>query len=146
MKFPKKQFLKLLIINNGKGEKVMAHELEEKNGKLSMAYVGDNPWHRGGVYLGETEATAEEMIKASGLDWEVSQQEISCDGSIIPEFKAIVRNDNKAVLGIRGGKYTPYQNKDAFKALDPFIGKDKACWHTAGVLGKGERIWVLAKL
>ena len=31
----------------------MSHGLEEKNGKLSMAYAGDNPWHRGGVYLGE---------------------------------------------------------------------------------------------
>ena len=61
-------------------------------------------------------------------------------------FKAIIREDTQEVLGIRKNKYTPYQNKDAFKVLDPFIGKDKAVWHTAGVLGKGERIWIQAKL
>ena len=131
---------------NRGGLNKMSHGLEEKNGKLSMAYVGDNPWHRGGIYLGEKEATVEEMLKASGLDWEVSQQEISCGGSIISDFRAIVRNDTQEVLGIRGGKYVPYQNVDAFKVLDPFMGTGNACWHTAGVLGKGERIWIQAKL
>lgn len=124
----------------------MSHGLEEKNGKLSMAYTGQSPWHKGGVYLGETEATAEEMLKASGLDWEVSTQEISCGGSIVSDFKAIVREDTQEVLGIRGQKYIPYQNSEAFKVLDPFIGIGKGIWHTAGVLGKGERIWIQAKL
>lgn len=125
----------------------MAHGIEIKNGKMSMAYAaGESPWHKGGVYLGETEATAEEMLKASGLDWEVSTQDISCNGDLVPDFQAIVRNDTKDVLGIRGQKYTPYQNKDAFKVLEPFVGINKAIWHTAGVLGKGERIWIQAKL
>jgi len=124
----------------------MAHGLEEKNGKLSMAYVGENPWHRGGVYLGETEATAEEMLEESGLDWEVSLQNIECINLTIPDFKAVLREDTGEVLGVRKQKYTPYQNKEAFKVLDPFIGEGKAVWHTAGVLGKGERIWIQAKL
>ena len=126
----------------------MSHGLEIKNGKASMMYTnsGETPWHRLGTFLNETAVTAEEAIVAAGMDWEVSTQEISCDGSIVPDFKAIVREDTQEVLGIRKNKYTPYQNKDAFKVLDPFIGLNKAVWHTAGVLGKGERIWVLAKL
>ena len=127
----------------------MAHGLEEKNGKLSMAYTGQSPWHKGGVYLGETEATAEEMLKASGLDWEVSTHPIySGIGELkeVPDFKTVIRQDTREVLGIRGNKYTPFQNKDAFQILDPFIGLNQACWHTAGVLGKGERIWIQAKL
>lgn len=126
----------------------MAHGLEIKNGKANMMYAGSNetPWHKLGTYLGENAVTAEEAIIAAGMDWEVSTQEISCGGSIVPDFKAIVREDTQEVLGIRKNKYTPYQNKDAFKVLDPFIGKDMAVWHTAGVLGKGERIWIQAKL
>lgn len=125
----------------------MAHNLNmNEEGKANMMYTGQTPWHKLGTYLGENAVTADEAIVAAGMNWEVSTQEISCDGSIIPDFKAIVREDTREVLGIRKNKYTPYQNKDAFKVLDPFIGLNKAVWHTAGVLGKGERIWVLAKL
>ena len=125
----------------------MSHNLNMNGeGKANMLYTGQTPWHRLGTYLGENAVTAEEAIVAAGMDWEVSTQEISCNGSIIPDFKAIVREDTQEVLGIRKNKYTPYQNKDAFKVLDPFIGLNQAVWHTAGVLGKGERIWVLAKL
>ncbi len=126
----------------------MAHGIEQKDGKLSMFYAGNNetPWHRGGISLGENAVTAEEAIKAANMDWEVSIQDISCGGSIIPNFKAVIREDTQEVLGIRGQKYIPYQNKDAFKVLDPFIGLGRGVWHTAGVLGKGERIWILAKL
>ena len=125
----------------------MSHELNiNEEGKANMMYVGQSPWHKLGTYLGENAVTAEEAIVAAGMDWGVSTQEISCGGSIIPDFQAIVREDTQEVLGIRKNKYTPYQNRDAFKVLDPFIGLNKAIWHTAGVLGKGERIWVLAKL
>ena len=126
----------------------MSHGLEQKNGKTSMFYAGSNetPWHRGGVFLGENSVTAEEAIKAANMEWEVSLQSIECINLTIPDFKAVLREDTGEVLGIRKQKYTPYQNKDAFKVLDPFIGEGKAVWHTAGVLGKGERIWIQAKL
>ena len=129
----------------------MGHGLEIKNGKASMMYAGSNesPWHRQGVFLGETAVTAEEAIVAAGMDWEVSTHPIYsgfAELKEVPDFKAIIRQDTGDVLGIRGNKYTPYQNREAFKVLDPFIGKDKAIWHTAGVLGKGERIWIQAKL
>lgn len=125
----------------------MSHNLNmNEEGKANMMYTGQTPWHRLGTYLGENAVTSEEAIVAAGMDWEVSIQDISCDDSVIPDFKAIVREDTNEVLGIRKNKYTPYQNKDAFKVLDPFISLNQVVWHTAGVLGKGERIWVLAKL
>src|SRR3990167_10722553 len=128
----------------------MSHNLNmNEEGRASMMYTGETPWHKLGTYLGENAVTAEEAIKAANMEWEVSLHPVYSGFAELKEvndFKAVIRNDTKEVLGIRKQKYTPYQNKDAFKVLDPFIGEGKAVWHTAGVLGKGERIWIQAKL
>ena len=128
----------------------MAHNLDmNEEGKASMMYTGETPWHKQGVFLGENAVTAEEAIKAANMEWEVSLHPIYsgfAEMKEVDDFKAVIRQDTGEVLGIRKQKYTPYQNKDAFKVLDPFIGEGQAVWNTAGVLGKGERVWILAKL
>ncbi len=125
----------------------MAHNLNmNAENKANMMYVGETPWHKQGTYLGEKEVTAEKAIIAAGMNWEVSKKVLSCNARIIENYKAIVREDTKEVLSIVKDRYTPLQNKEAFAVLDPFLSETKAVWHTAGVLGKGEKIWVLAKL
>lgn len=124
----------------------MAHELAEANGKTSMAYFGETPWHGLGTKL-DNPATAAEAIVAAGLDYDVNLVPlVTTDGRPVPQRKATVRSDNGAVLGVVGNTYTPIQNARAFEFLDSVVADRGLRYHTAGALGRGERIWMLAKL
>jgi len=132
----------------------MGDNLYMQNGKASMFYVGDPPWHRLGTKL-DNPATALQAIEAAGLNWEVTKQPIYA-GHMEPRhqidnlFAMMPGNRlNKPscpVFGIVSGSYTPLQNCEAFEFFDPIVGKGAAIYHTAGALGNGERIWILAKL
>jgi phage/plasmid-like protein (TIGR03299 family) len=131
----------------------MAHELNLQNGKASMMYVGEAPWHGLGTKLNEP-ATASEAIKVANLDWSVCKRPIYVEGASKPikDKFAIVRadkldDDDCPVFGVVGKSYTPLQNSKAFEFFDPIVGEKNApIYHTAGALGEGERIWILAKL
>lgn len=128
----------------------MAHRLNINNGKASMFYTGEVPWHQLGVKL-DKPATAQEAIKAAQLDYRVEKKPIRAivhptRHSPIEDQYATVRMDTREVLGVVGRRYSPIQNRDAFAFFDSLVGSDEAIYHTAGVLGKGERIWILAKL
>ena len=125
----------------------MSHNLEIKNGSASFAYAGETPWHRLGKKLKEA-FDAKTAIKEAGLQFTVEKAQIKVadSGVIIPNRFAIRRTDTKDILGVVGKSYEPLQNKDAFAFFDGVFGKNKARYECAGVLGKGERIWLLAKL
>lgn len=132
----------------------MSHDLEIKNGRASMFYTGDAPWHGLGTEL-DGPATAEEALKAAELDWKVVKTPLYIHAgehrSKVYNKYAIVRKDTLGsgdcrVLGVVGNGYTPLQNRAAFEFFDPIVGKDAAVYHTAGVLAQGQRVWILAKL
>ena len=54
--------------------------------------------------------------------------------------------ESEVLLGLVSRRYQPLQNVDAFEFFDPIVGEKKACFETAGALGEGERIWVMAKM
>jgi phage/plasmid-like protein (TIGR03299 family) len=122
-----------------------------KNGQASMFYVGELPWHGLGTRL-DRPATAKEAIVAARLNWTVDKvpllAAVGDSQIVVPDRFAIVRQDGpkQPVLGIVGDDYTPLQNAEAFTFFDPIVGENAAIYHTAGALGNGERIWVLAKL
>jgi phage/plasmid-like protein (TIGR03299 family) len=131
----------------------MAHKLHIENGRASMMYVGKEPWHGLGTKL-DGPVTSEEAIKAANLDWVVEKKPlVAYDGKHahpVGNRYAIVRKDcygqPKPVFGIVGADYTPLQNRDAFAFFDRIVGRGAAIYHTAGALGDGERVWMLAKL
>jgi len=128
------------------------HNICERNGSAAVMVVGDPAWHRLGTVL-QAPATAEEAIQAAHLGWAVIKQPLFAGEQQLPlpDYYAIVRGDDWAkqtatVLGIVGRAYTPLQNREAFEFFDPIVGEGSAVYHTAGALGDGERIWILARL
>ena len=51
----------------------MAHNLNIENGKASMFYFGETPWHKLGTKL-KGPATSAEAIEAANLDWTVTKK------------------------------------------------------------------------
>ena len=127
----------------------MSHNLLIQNGEASMMYVGGLPWHGLGTRL-DRPATAREAIQAAHLDWQVRKLPLcAVDGLLHLPVKnryGVARDGSLDVLGVVSRDYTPVQNREAFAFFDPIVGKNAAIYHTAGALGRGERVWILAKL
>lgn len=133
----------------------MGHNLNFKDGKAAMAYTGEKPWHGLGTKV-DGAMTSAEAIKAASLDWTVEKRQVffTNGGSDhgLPVMKkvdgrfATVRTDTMEALGVVGKQYRILQNNEAFQFFDAIVGEKLAMYHTAGALGAGERIWLLAKL
>jgi len=112
--------------------------------------VGPSPWHNIGTEL-DNPATAREAIDAAGLNYTVVKKPLievmELNNPLdVSERWATVRTDTGDVLGIVGDDYEPIQNRDAFTFFDHLVRAGEAIYETAGVIGRGERVWVLAKL
>ena len=124
----------------------MAHNLATTNGRTAMAYFGEAPWHKLGTKL-ENPATAAEAIEAAGLNYQVELVPLFTQaGNQVPRRQGVVRSDTSQILGTVGKGYTPIQNAEAFQFLDSVVADGGLRYHTAGALGQGEKIWMLAKL
>lgn len=136
----------------------MAHNLfyNEQTGQHSFFSVKEKPWHGLGKVVADYPTSAE-ALKFAGLDYEVTKEDIyttsyNCDGQAMDFNKRIrthfatMRKDTGEVLGVVGKDYEIIQNTDAFSFFDSIVGGDGIQYETAGVLGKGERIFITAKL
>lgn len=103
------------------------------------------PWHKLGVEL-DSPATAKEAMEAAKLDYTVISRPMKEILDVENNDWTTMRTDKDEVLGIVGKNYEPLQNIDAFKFFDALVTQGEAIYETAGVLGRGERIWMLAKL
>lgn len=143
----------------------MAHNLNynERREKHSFFSVKEKAWHGLGQIITDY-PTSSEAIKHAGLDYTVEKRNLFTYGDDttpeteendivmecrvdVPNHYANVRTDTDEVLGVVGKDYNIVQNLDAFAFFDSIVGgKDGILYETAGALGKGERIFITAKL
>jgi phage/plasmid-like protein (TIGR03299 family) len=96
------------------------------------------------------------MIEAARLSWKVILR--PAPGARLVRGKSDIHDrylvmrepvddeTEDVALGMVSNRYAPLQNIEAFSFFEPFISNGWAQFHTAGALGNGERVWVLAKL
>jgi phage/plasmid-like protein (TIGR03299 family) len=130
----------------------MSHEIAMKDGVASTFHVGREgaPWHQLGVALDDP-ATAAEAIRQIHADFDVIGLPLYAHGAPggpieVPSHILNVRGDDFRPLGVVSPSYKVIQNRAAFSFLDAVAGDGELRYHTAGLLGDGERIWMLARL
>ena len=150
----------------------MAANIEMRNGKFSFVENTEKSqlaWHglgqrvNGAMYV-------DEALKLSQADYNVAMQPVMVltpeiqerilNGGIdedtllsliVPKVRATVRTDINQSLGVVSDSYGIVQNADAFRFVDmlvsgKFADRDNTpVIETAGVLGRGERVFVTAK-
>lgn len=125
----------------------MSDRINITNGKASIAYTGETPWHRLGQYKGATPIPIREIQPAAGQDFTVEVQPIFLANQIkIPSHRAVVRTDTGVTLGVVTPKYFPIQNAQCGEIADALIAEGGAFAEVAGVLDDGQRAWILLKL
>jgi phage/plasmid-like protein (TIGR03299 family) len=139
----------------------MAHNINfnESTGKHSFFSVVQKAWHGLGQIVTD-HPTSAEAIQYAGLDYRVEKRRLFTFDSVnsignvdtiqptieVPSYYATVRADNDTVLGVVGKDYQIVQNRDAFSFFDAIVEGEGIMYETAGALGKGERVFVTAKL
>ncbi|WP_418501776.1 DUF932 domain-containing protein [Flagellimonas sp.] len=140
------------------------HDINFNNstGKYSFFSVKQTAWHGLGKVVTD-HPTSAEAIRHAGLDYQVEkvpmfthwygQDETEAGGlpvkteMPVPDNFATRRADTGQILGVVGNAYHIVQNTDAFSFFDGIVGGgDGVLYETAGALGKGERIFITAKL
>jgi phage/plasmid-like protein (TIGR03299 family) len=137
------------------GVKKMAHEITVRsNGMAEMAFVGSrsNIWHGLGQEI-TADATKEQWLSASGLDWNVLESPVSynafngttVESKIFPDRKALFRSDTLEALSIVSADYKVVQPEETIDFFSDVALQNKMRLSTAGSLFGGKRFWALAE-
>jgi len=118
-----------------------------------MFCVGDRDaaWHRLGQRTPNA-VTWAEAIQLADLNWEVVKKQLYFRNALgtVTEAQghmATTRSDDGAFLGIVGDSYQLIQNREAFTFCDDLLAQaNGAKYESAGGLGNGEQIWVMARI
>ena len=141
----------------------MSHNIHfnERTKNHSFFSVKEKAWHGLGQIVQQA-PTSSEAICLAGLDYQVVKTPVktspfdlriedigvgvSVQEMVVPNHFATVRTDSMQPLGIVGKDYQVVQNKDAFSFFDAVAARHQISYETAGALGRGERIFITAKL
>ena len=139
------------------------------NDKVAMFSAFETPWHGLGVTVNQAATSAEALHLASLDNWNLQKVQAFIDfGDVTGLAKelqpreenftegndpnripidryAIVRPSDGAVLGCVGGRYQIVSNEEIFAFADAVINEG-AKFHTAGAIGNGSTVWMLAEM
>lgn len=154
----------------------MAHNINRTNGKDSFFSVKQKAWHGLGLVLDNCPTSEEAIkfagldyeVGLAKLYAQVGElggfEKIPVDVNDMLRVKdktnnsfysrakeikdrfATYRKDTNIPFGIVGSRYEVIQNVEAFNFFDDIVGKGEAIYETAGALGKGETIFITAKM
>jgi phage/plasmid-like protein (TIGR03299 family) len=117
-----------------------------------MAFAGQRPWHQLGIQFDQAFSSTE-AIAAARLDYPVVKEQLYRQrpdlgpGISEPtEAWATINGHTQDILGVVGGGYEVLQNREAFDFFDILLKESGGKLQTAGAIGKGEKVWMLAKL
>lgn len=126
----------------------MSHELEIRaDGRASMVYVGETPWHGLGVKVPH-DLSPQQIMEAAGLDWSVNKVPAFAEigGKQVPIGRsALVRDMDDRILDVVTDGWEPLQNSEAFEFFNRFVEEGDMDMDTAGSLYDGKIVWALAK-
>ena len=134
----------------------MAHNIHfnEETKQHSFFSVKEKAWHGLGKVVTDY-PNSQQALEYAGLDFRVERRTMftskrtlipGTERLLIPDCFATVRFDTEQVLGVVGKQYEVVQNRDAFTFFDSIVKGEGILYETAGALGKGERIFITAKL
>jgi phage/plasmid-like protein (TIGR03299 family) len=146
----------------------------DKNGNAMVASFREPMWHNQGKVFQEEITDGKEMLKMAHLDWDVLETPVYANTGImtekatgwdaatdspimsnvldnikqvqIPDKKAIYRGDTGDVLGIVGQDFKVFSNMQMIELFDNLSRGHKICYQTAGGIGNGSTIWIMATI
>lgn len=128
----------------------MAHNIDMSNGRANIAFLGsrNDIWHKLGNEMLEGQ-TLDQWAEAAGLAHTVSKVPVYVDLNgakvIIPNAKAIQRDDTGLVLGMATDQYQIHQPREALEFAQRYVDIDSRFKiDVAGSLKEGRIIWVTA--
>jgi phage/plasmid-like protein (TIGR03299 family) len=123
----------------------MAHDLEQNhNGEYEMFVAGEPAWHHLGTNVKEA-LTWKDAVKTAGLDWYVQKHQLQFKGQNVDVWGTF-RADSGKFLGAVGPDYAPIQNVKGFEFTNTLLQSHDVKYESAGALGGGKKIWLLARI
>ena len=143
----------------------MAHEISKHQGRYEFFAVREPAWHRLGEVL-EKAPSFDEAMKIAGLNFTVVKRPLlipaQYDSDGVPQAmagsgnvyvsarqssKAFVtfRTDSMEELGSVGPDYSPVQNADALRVIEPFLDTGILTLETGGSLRQGADCFLLGR-
>lgn len=124
----------------------MSHNIALINQQHACFSLNQNPWHKLGTVVPEA-VPIDEAFRLAQLDWTVTKAPLYSDElEPVPTHRVIVRDIDRAQLGVVGEGYQPLQNHELADFLKQAFDGLPLVVETAGALKDGRIVWALARL